>query len=201
MSEVCKQDIPYADLNKVIPYSENFVIQGFSVLNEIQSENVFTSFGFASETFYPPINEDDLPAYFESSGSLDAPSKSLSRKEQGALRYSLFKNKPYAKCSICNKEFPVNFLVAAHVKKRSECSKEERLDFKNIATPMCKFGCDELYEKGVIGVGAGKVVRVKGAKLTACVELYLSAITGNTVSSWDLSSSNYYDWHLSKHSD
>ncbi len=200
VSEVYDQDISYVDLNKIIPYSENFVIQGFSVLNELQSENVFTSFGFYSETFYPPVSQDELPSYLENEGSLDSTSTSISRKEQSALRYSLFNNEPFSNCSLCNKDFPVSFLVAAHVKKRAECTKEERLDFKNIATPMCKFGCDELYEKGVVGVKSGKVARLKDKQLTRTVEDYISAITDNLVSSWDSSSSKYYDWHVSKHS-
>lgn len=48
-------------------------------------------------------------------------------------------------------------LVTAHIKKRSECNKQEKLDYKNIVMPMYKFGCDDLYEKGYIYVQDGKV--------------------------------------------
>ena len=199
VSEVSEQNIPYVELNRVIPYKENFVIQGFSVLNEVQSENVLATFDFASETFYPPVTKEEVSSYFEGEGGLESKSTSISRKEQAALRYSLFNNAPISSCSICNAKFPVGFLVAAHVKKRAKCSKEEKLDFKNIATPMCKFGCDELYEKGIIGVENAKVVRLKDKQLTQNVEDYLSGISGNQVSSWNHSSSGYYDWHVLKH--
>jgi hypothetical protein len=70
------------------------------------------------------------------------------RTEQSYLRHVNFKYQKYVDCGICHREFPISFLVAAHVKKRSECSDEERRDYKHITMPMCKFCCDDLYEKG-----------------------------------------------------
>jgi hypothetical protein len=40
--------------------------------------------------------------------------------------------------------------VAAHIKKRSECSDVERRDARSIVMAACKFGCNELYEHDYI---------------------------------------------------
>ena len=69
----------------------------------------------------------------------------------------ILKNLPFNTCCIYNKKYPVSFLVAAHIKKRAECTLDEKKDFLNIVAPMCKMGCDELYEKGYIGVVDGSV--------------------------------------------
>jgi len=52
-------------------------------------------------------------------------------------------------CSLCGQLLPVELLVAAHIKPRSECSRRERLDFENIVFGVCVLGCDALYEKGL----------------------------------------------------
>jgi hypothetical protein len=44
--------------------------------------------------------------------------------------------------------FPVDLLVAAHIKRRSLCSETERRDLHNVAMLACKFGCDALFEEG-----------------------------------------------------
>lgn len=62
-------------------------------------------------------------------------------------------------CGICNKEYPINLLITAHIKKQTHCTFEEKLDYKNIVMPMCKMGCDDLYEKGYIFIRDGKVMK------------------------------------------
>ena len=70
-----------------------------------------------------------------------------SRKEQGILRGILFKGVPEAKCAICHRNFPTDIMVAAHIKPRSKCSTQERKN-PNVVMPVCKVGCDDLFEKG-----------------------------------------------------
>ena len=62
--------------------------------------------------------------------------------------------------------------MAAHIKKRSFSSTEEKLDYKNIVMPMCKFGCDELYEKGYIIIKDGQVV-INKTPITESIKIYL----------------------------
>ena len=68
----------------------------------------------------------------------------------GRLRQRLLGVKEAARCIICGRELPVNLLIAAYIKRRSACTMEERLDFENIAAPMCLLGCGALFERGLI---------------------------------------------------
>jgi hypothetical protein len=68
----------------------------------------------------------------------------------------LFKDKETEKCAICGRTFSCSSLVAAHKKKRSKCSEEERTD-PYIVMPVCVFGCDFLYERGYFHVKAGYI--------------------------------------------
>ena len=198
VSEVRAQNILYKDLNKVIPYAENFVIQGFSVLNQEQSDNVINSFELASDTFYPEVDVDELCSELKNEESLDSTSQVTSRKEQAYLRKSLFKNHPFGKCCICGEEFPVTFLVAAHIKKRSSCTLDEKKDFGNIVAPMCKMGCDELYEKGYVGVQNGKVIVLKKFPSSIKLGKYLDGISQNSCSFWHKNTEKYFSWHVEK---
>jgi len=199
LSEVKNQHIPYKELNKVIPYNENYVIQGFQILDEEKSVNVLSAFDLESETYFPDITDEELDKEFQNEEDLDTKSTTTGRKEQSRIRRLLFKNKPTGICSICNKEYPVKFLWAAHIKKRAKCSLDEKRDTRNIAAPMCKFGCDELYEKGYIGVEEGNVVQLKHDELTGNLQSYIDSITNNQCSSWNNKTRQYFEWHLNQH--
>lgn len=199
LSEVKNQHIPYKELNKVIPYNENYVIQGFQILDEEKSVNVLSAFDLESETYFPDITDEELDKEFQNEEDLDTKSTTTGRKEQSRIRRLLFKNKPTGICSICNKEYPVKFLWAAHIKKRAKCSLDEKRDTRNIAAPMCKFGCDELYEKGYIGVEEGNVVQLKHNELTGNLQSYIDSITNNQCSSWNNKTRQYFEWHLNQH--
>lgn len=195
LSEVKNQHIPYKELNKVIPYNENYVIQGFSLLDEEKSINVLKAFDLESETYFPDITDEELDKEFQNEENLDTKSTTTGRKEQSRIRRLLFKNKPTGVCCICNKEYPVKFLWAAHIKKRAKCSLDEKKDTRHIAAPMCKFGCDELYEKGYIGVKGGSVIQIKDNELTDNLQSYINSIADNSCSSWNDNTKHYFDWH------
>lgn len=128
---------------------------------------------------------------------LDGDSRSKYRKEQSLLRAYLLGGKDSERCTICHHDFPFDMLVAAHLKKRSECSASEKKDIANIAALMCKTGCDDLYEQGYISVRDGEVVKTKKKVTSAKVIEVLSQVTGNRVVNWE-GSSAYYQWHFSK---
>jgi len=125
---------------------------------------------------------------------------SKARTEQGYLRRILFGNRRRSSCGICGREFPVAFLVAAHIKKRSECSLKEKRDAENIVMSMCRFGCDDLYERGYIGVSEAKVTRLSMADSTSTIDGYLETICGRVCASWNEERANYFSWHVSTHS-
>ena len=128
---------------------------------------------------------------------LDRDSTVKRRKEQSFLRAYLLGNASAGTCVICKHLFPFDMLVAAHLKKRSECSTEERMDFGNVAALMCKTGCDGLYENGYISVKEGIVVTTKRRAKAAKVNHVISEVVGNQVANWPRGA-KYYEWHHSK---
>ena len=184
----------------MIGYKDNYVVQGFNILNSEKSHKILETFSLFTETFYPDFERDDYLSLLRNEDSLDYLGKrSLVRKEQGYLRRHLFDNKANGLCSICGREFPVKLLVAAHIKKRADCSLEEKKDFENIVTPMCKLGCDDLYEKGFFGVSNGCIVSLGQPSATETVKEYISTLENNKCAAWSDSTKPYFRWHYFRH--
>ena len=202
LDEVREQRIPYSAFNAAAGYEPNYVIQGFNVLRFDKSRSVIDRFGLNSDTYFPDVPERDFTDAVNSlgDGPLDVSSTVKLRTEQGFLRRHLFKNRHSGRCAFCGEELPVGFLVAAHIKKRSECSNEEKLDYKNIVMPMCKLGCDELYERGYLGVQDGKIIRIAKGPTTERLEAMLSGVLGRECSSWTEGSAKYFEAHQRRHS-
>lgn len=128
---------------------------------------------------------------------LDRDCISKARKEQAFLRAHLLKGAATGKCVICHHDFPIDMLVAAHLKARSACSRSERRDIDNIAALMCKTGCDDLYERGYISVEAGRVISSKTKTCTSHLRDVIASIEGHIVPNWT-PSFHYYEWHRVK---
>jgi hypothetical protein len=77
------------------------------------------------------------------------------------------KDKMLANCCICGRRFSVDFLVATHIKKRAACTDSKRRDFEHVAAPMCKGGCDALFESGYIIVDESATIRVGRRELSS----------------------------------
>ncbi|ACU03149.1 hypothetical protein [Pedobacter heparinus] len=208
LDELRPLNIPYASLNGVIPkgkikdnkfYEPNKNIQGFQVLSDLQSEYVFAAFAdLESETYFDDTITGNRDATIARLNNLDGTDKNQvtkARKEQRILKEWLFGKRKYAICGICNKEYPVSLLVVAHIKKRSKSSHEERINL-DIVMPMCKMGCDELYEQGYIGVKDGKVVAIKQPYTTAAIKTLTESLKGNTCTHYNDQTKGYFEWQL-----
>ena len=128
----------------------------------------------------------------------DSETLSIHRKEQHLLRQLLFNGKLKSKCGICSNSFPIELIWCAHIKKRSECTLDERLDFENIIMPMCKFGCDDLYEKQYIYVDNGIVKINKSNKnWTNDLLFVVEKIENKDINSryFKKNSIKYFEWH------
>ena len=201
LDEVQNHRIPYSEFNKAVGYKSNFVIQGFSILDEEKSAAFMDTFGLSSEIYYPDTTESEFVELVDTISelsTLDQQGKGTARREQGFLRKHLFGNRKVEQCAICGKEYPVSFLVAAHIKKRARCTLEEQKDYRHIVMPMCKFGCDELYERGYIGVRNGRVVSIKPVN-SAEIKFYVGALEGRSCNHWNDGSQPYFNWHIEKH--
>lgn len=119
------------------------------------------------------------------------------RKEQAQLRNLLAGNRERARCALCGHEYPMGFLVAAHVKKRSICSDEERRDLRHVAMLACTFGCDTLYEAGWITVGRDgyvQTVPLDGVP-DGRIRDHLQHLAGHRCAAHSHASEPYFAWH------
>lgn len=82
---------------------------------------------------------------------LDVLLETRARREQKWLRGQKFGNASVLTCHLCGRTFPSRLVRAAHVKRRSHCTNEQRLDLNNIMA-ACTMGCDELFEHGYVHV-------------------------------------------------
>ena len=85
-----------------------------------------------SPRHFPEITEVEYGQavdYLDTRKQLDVPTETKVRTEQQFLRQRLFGNRRTGICGLCGKEFPVEFLVTAHIKKRAACTRGEKLDY------------------------------------------------------------------------
>ncbi|WP_367137038.1 hypothetical protein [Saccharothrix sp. HUAS TT1] len=115
------------------------------------------------------------------------------RKEQGALRKLLVNGADQAECALCGRSFPVEFLIAAHVKARKVAPPEERQDLENIAMLACSFGCDRLFELGYVTLDEEGVVRT--APTGGPLDPHLRLLEGTRSSAFTEWSAKYFCWH------
>jgi hypothetical protein len=150
----------------------------------------------------PPDAETPDSDYSTWSERVDAADRVISAKqrtEQRYLRNRLLGGANEGPCSLCGLVFPIEFLVAAHIKRRANCSQKEKNDTRNVV-PMCRFGCDELFERGYICVAGGKVI-VNERMIphsTPPVRAYLERLALRACSDWERAR-KYFQWHTKRH--
>lgn len=201
LAEVKNINLAKEELNRLVGYSENNFPQGFIRIRKCTEETrlkILDELDLLSNVYYPEVDAEsleNLKVYLDNNEGLDKEILSKRRVEQGILRRVLFNQQPTFICCICQREYLTSFMVAAHIKKRSECNREERLDINNIVVPMCKFGCDDLYEHGYISVDKG-VVTIINDNVTRPMLEHMKEIKGNVCSYWKSETAQYFQWHL-----
>ena len=143
-----------------------------------------------------PASADLGGAAITFDGDLDRPRDTAERGEQARLRRVVFGAAERARCAICGDEYPVAFLRAAHIKRRSACSDEERRDLSNVAMPACLFGCDSLFELGYVAVNPDGVIAVSPASLDdPALGPRLDSLAGRRCETATAGRRGYYEWH------
>ena len=66
---------------------------------------------------------------------------------------------------------------------------------------MCKFGCDELFEKGYISVDEGIFISLNKDPSTPELANYLESLIDNPCEKYNEDSAKYFEWHLKYHTD
>lgn len=114
------------------------------------------------------------------------------RIEQTILAEWLFGGKTKELCAICGHIYSVASLIAAHKKKRSDCSANERID-PYIVMPLCLFGCDYLYERGHLWISDGVVTENRAEDLTEHELAKVKQVVGKRIEErWLLGESTYF---------
>lgn len=194
-------------LNDVIGRKRNANVQEFVVKDEVTSARLLEAMGVAESTAARAlINSNDFEDSREPSGDLstldvlDAAVSTKRRLEQAALRRRLLPDAT-ADCALCGRTFPVEYLVAAHIKPRAKCSDSEKRDLANVVMANCLFGCDELWGRGHVSIGRdGRVVWSSEAPDAGAVRSYLGAFLpeGKVLRHWEAKpgSRPYFLFHL-----
>ena len=182
-------NIPYERFNIAVGDRPNHNHQGIDVLRGDKAEAALQA--IYGQT--PPISIQETTRFIDGRESLDAVYQAHIRKEQGYLRWKLLGDASSGKCGICGNDFPVRFLIASHIKKRAECTDQEKADIPSIAMPMCLMGCDALYETGYVTVGNGQV-KVSNTNHAGLTEL-LRKLDGNPCTYWSADREKYFTWH------
>lgn len=133
---------------------------------------------------------------FTFDGDLERSGITTHRGEQALLRQRLFGSATVAACAICGEIYPVRFLRAAHIKKRSVCIEQEARDLDHIAMPACLFGCDALFEAGCIAVDStGHVIADNDPGHPPPLVDRLAALAGRKVNVHTTHNAAYFTWH------
>ena len=199
--EVRPVRIPVLEFNRLVGYKDNNSIQGFNVLPEDKCRVFLNSYDLYSQRHLPPSDEAPLdPPSNASWPELDAAVTAKRRREQGALRGALLGMRTEGSCALCGETYPAEFLVAAHIKKRQYADDDERRDIPNIAMLACKFGCDELFERGYISVDESATVitsQLPPELQNSALARKLEDLTGRTLPiDFVQPRGVYFDWHL-----
>lgn len=199
LTELKTTNITYLSFNNAVGYNDKYVIQGFNVLDDEKTAKFLNKYPIFSETYIPEVKEseylDVINNPLDNLETVDSKVLSNQRIEQNFLRRQLFKNKTHDRCSICGEDMPISFLCCSHIKKRCMCSLDEKKDYKNIVTPMCKFGCDDLYEKGLIGVKDGKVVVINYTN-SSYINSKINQVKDRSVYIYNDNNKKYFNEHL-----
>jgi len=198
LEEVKTHSIPYLQFNKVVGYADNYVIQGFNVLDNEKSNKLLQFFDLESEIFIEDVSKENyekILAKLENLKETETEISSTRRLEQGYLKKLLFGKKTIGTCAGCKKDYPVSFLVTAHIKKRAQCEPNERTDV-NIVMPMCKMGCDEVFEKGYVSVSNGIFIDMNKTPKSTALQDYINVFSNTKCDYFNEKTEKYFNWHL-----
>jgi hypothetical protein len=193
-------ELPVSRYNAVLQYNAGNIARAFEVHEEPWSERLLELLELKIDEAYPQPTDtstEALQVQLAALAETDAPTTTKARNEQGILRAFLFGKKTTEACDLCGRQFPISFLVAAHIKRRESCCDEERKSF-DVIMKACKFGCDELFERGYIYVDAQGVIQPSPNFQKSTEDLKQAAVglIGRPTPAYTESSAAHFKWHF-----
>ena len=129
-------------------------------------------------------------------GNTDATVERTVRREQRLLRKALGLSRGSHACSLCGRTYPDRLLVAAHIKKRSDCTEEEKVDIPAVAMIACALGCDALFEHGYVTVtDDGMIQATKKSDGEEHLRELVQGLHSRSVTNFNQDSIPYFTWH------
>lgn len=139
-----------------------------------------------------------LPAALNIEGELEQVVTVKQRKEQNKLRAAKLNGAEAAPCVLCGRELPVRHLRAAHIKKRSECSNEEKLNLDNVMLACVE--CDALFELGDISVDdTGIITTGKSTTTTDDLDTSVNSLIGKICTAFSTASAPFFAHRRAAH--
>lgn len=191
-------DLNYPTLNGLVGRKPAAVPQQFAVLDESKSQRVLDYLNLI-DTPHDESSKDEYESEVLAEGfdELERMVLGVLRLEQRYLRNVLLPG-PVGTCALCGRDFPSNLITAAHIKRRSVCSDSEKRRFKDVAMPACRFGCDELFGRGLVAVDAHGDVAISPLLTPgAALEYVETFLMGKSCSAWaNPGSREFFQFHL-----
>ncbi|MFF0729715.1 hypothetical protein [Streptomyces sp. NPDC004134] len=143
----------------------------------------------------PPLEQREGAESIDHEGEDSAVAQVLVRREQAKLRKRLLDGADIASCDLCGRTLPVRFIRAAHIKRRSAATREERLQLANMMR-ACLLGCDELFEHGYVHVTPdGHIAAGDKAKTTSDLLDAAKNLEGRAVAGFEPVKGAFFGWH------
>ena len=196
VDEIKPINISKIEFNKIVGYKENNQIQGVVVMDFEKSQKVLDELDLWSERHLPFEEVKALEeAFKELDGELQKKVETWQRTEQGHARERLLKGRQIAECLLCGRSTSKDFLVAGHIKRRASCTDEEKRDLEYVVMICCKFGCDEMFERGFLGVDMNGKILTSSQLIDDISKSYAEKIVKKEIVIKE-SQKKYFEWHL-----
>jgi len=175
--------------------------QGFSALGSEVSERILSTvrmFGDEDRIVDRETFEAAANRYYRDSVGLGHRTEAFLQIEQDYHLGRLLDGQRSGECIICGESYPRDLLVAAHIKRRALCTREERLD-DAIVMLTCRLGCHALFESGYVIIHRG-IVRRNPRKSPANASIdVVSHVIDRQCTEWTPKSERYFLWHRRLH--
>ncbi|WP_410666199.1 hypothetical protein [Amycolatopsis sp. lyj-84] len=191
--------LPIEEIRLALDWSDRAFIQGFTVADGEQAENLADLINLADTSNVLSLcatHARKTGSPVAPDGPTDGTRTTSWRREHPSLKRRLVELAGDT-CGLCGESFPASFLVGAHIKKRAHCTEEERKDFDNIGMLACVLGCDSLFERGYISVGEDGTIIVSNIVTASArvMNFIRDHLNGRASTWWNRERDKYYAWH------